>query len=197
MLRQIFFIVILYIGLIGIGGCTSYTEDSLVGRVTQRYEQNIILKTDSSSEKVKKLSKHIFWDIVTIGLAEMWYDNARSSYYQYVVDAQNAATKWKQFRERHLGMTENQLVLELGPPDLVTSDGIGGKILLYESSKAEGKTYLSISHNVQETGFGTAYGTSSGGGLTTYSANVFRLWFAINKKGKVYKINRRVVEKAL
>ena len=64
-----------------VAGCTSYKPNSSVGeRVVERYEQNIILESDSCSCAIVKSVKHGLSDVLTLFFAEFWYARVRSTY---------------------------------------------------------------------------------------------------------------------
>lgn len=193
-----------------LGGCTSYTPGStLEERIVQRYEQNIILDSDSSGRTFVKCIKHGTVDLCSLFFAEFWYSRVENTYMclKREWDAeQQAENAWQEFRKKHIGHTKNQLIIEFGKPDATESDGADGTLLIYENSMQESESFISLAHSMYGSGLSyingrrhSAYAASSFGGFghthgrsSTYGfSRIQRIWFALGKDGKVYSVNRR------
>ena len=180
-----------------LAGCTSYTPGASVDeRVVQRYEQNIMLPTDDAVESGGKFLKHAVVDVCTLGLGEIWYGRVRSSY-STVVARRNEETQaevaWTAFRQAHVGLTRNQLIVELGTPDAIESDGGNGKLLVYENSMRENTTFINLFKSMYGGGL-LSVGKASytrGSVSSQEFARISRIWFAIGADDRVYAVNRR------
>ena len=178
-------------------GCTTYTPGASVDeRVVQRYEQNIMLPTDDAVASGGKFLKHAVVDVCTLGLGEMWYGRVRSTY-SAVVARRNEDTQaeaaWAAFRQAHVGLTRNQLIVELGTPDAIESDGGNGKLLVYENSMRENTTFINLFKSMYGGGL-LSVGKASytrGSVSSQEFARISRIWFAVGADDKVYAVNRR------
>ena len=59
----------------------------------------------------------------------MWYGRVRSTYSAVVArrnENAQAEAAWAAFRQAHIGLTRNQLIMELGTLDAIESDGVDG-----------------------------------------------------------------------
>ena len=88
-----------------LAGCTSYTPGStLEERIVQRYEQNIILDSDSSGRTFVKCIKHGTVDLCSLFFAEFWYARVENTYMclkrEWDVE-QQAENAWQEFRKKH------------------------------------------------------------------------------------------------
>ena len=181
-----------------LAGCTTYTPGaSADDRIIQRYEQNIMLPTDGVVSSGGKFLKHTLVDVCTLGLGEMWYGRVRSSYSAVVArrnENAQALAAWTAFQRAHVGLTRNQLIVELGTPDAIESDGGNGKLLVYENSMRENTTFINLFKSMYG-GMGVLNGiglsTTHGRVSTQEFARISRIWFAVGADDKVYAVNRR------
>ncbi len=178
-------------------GCTTYTPGASVDeRVVQRYEQNIMLPTDDGVASGGKFLKHAIVDVCTLGLGEMWYGRVRSTYSTVVArrsEEAQAEAAWTAFRQAHIGLTRNQLIVELGTPDAIESDGGNGKLLVYENSMRENTTFINLFKSMYGGGALSVGKVSYTRGSVSSQefARISRIWFAVGADDKVYAVNRR------
>ena len=86
-------------------GCTSYRDcNTLEDRIEARYEQNVIMPTDSWP--LYKGMKHAFFDIITVGFCEFWYAEVRSTYEELVAGRATKELKEREATARRIAEEE-------------------------------------------------------------------------------------------
>lgn len=196
-MRNVTIVILVMVAGLFFAGCTTYTPGASADeRVVQRYEQNIMLPTDDEVASGGKFLKHAVVDVCTLGLGEMWYGRVRSSYSSVVArrsEEAQAEAAWAAFRQAHIGLTRNQLIVELGTPDAIESDGGNGKLLVYENSMRENTTFINLFKSMYGGGALSVGKVSYTRGSVSSQefARINRIWFAVGADDKVYAVNRR------
>ena len=86
-------------------GCTSYRDcNTPEDRIEARYEQNVIMPTDSWP--LYKGMKHAFFDIITVGFCEFWYAEVRSTYEELVAGRATKELKEREATARRIAEEE-------------------------------------------------------------------------------------------
>ena len=195
---------ILLLPLLLFTGCYSYPPNATKAQIwTVRYNNTCVLDNDPADTVAWKITKHVFFDIITLGIAETRYAQIRRNYnYWKQVEIQQKIQEEEErrFRQRlksFVGKKITDVLAELGPADRVDSDGGTGKIYTYEAIMYESRTssrgygYSASSATVYSSDqMATAYGSSSSSLSSSSSSlswrNRIQVWLNVDKDGIIY-----------
>lgn len=151
-----------------LAGCATYPPDATKKEIWQaRYDQNIIKDDDSSWESTCKMTRHVLWDICTLGFAEIHYGRIRYNY-RHILEREAYLAKRKVFLDGLVGKNLKNLLAEFGTPESVTDVGGGDQMFVWSKRTLRTTSFGGSSGNVSSSG---TYTTPSypGGIGTTYN----------------------------
>lgn len=169
--------------LVGIVGCTTYTDDmSEEDRIIARYEQNFSLG-DDDPDSCSKITKHVFVDIFTLCIAETWYGHARHAYDRLMKDRRN----YEELVKVLMWKDKMEIMKIMGSPDrsfsLASED-----VWAYQkrSYTFNGSTFV-----VGNT-FSNGLSVGSGGVRGNGTENVSELLIMFDKDGHCSNVSRKM-----
>ncbi len=168
-------------------GCATYPLGSTKAEIWKaRYEQNIVLDSDSTGTAFGKVTKRVLWDIFTLCFAEVHYAKIVRNHSFWLLKERekneafmmkdNAADKLKDYFAEFIGVHQSEIIGKFGPADRVDDDGTGGRVLVYEEATDNSSSRFGIISLSSE---------------VTQKTTIFRVWFAVDQSGNVRNAGAR------
>lgn len=141
-----------------------------------RAERMLVQKYDSGGKATWKITKRVFYDVITLGIMETRYAQIKRNlrYYSNIYDE-------CEFFDSFIGKRKSDLLLQFGAPHYVTDDGDGGKIFIWTRERIRGQSNM-----ISGTTFSNHNAFSSGVTISNYYKEIMSRQFFVNAEGIVY-----------
>ncbi len=168
---------ILLLPLLLFTGCTTYPPEMTKLDIWRERSDNMIIQDyDSSGTAAWKVTKRVFYDIITLGIMETRYAQIKRNLRFYTTVYNEC-----KFYDSLIGKPRKELFQYFGAPHSIADDGDGGKILIWSKEKVSGRA---------NTFAGTSYGKygafTSGTTNINYQSEIMSRQFFIDSKDKIY-----------
>ena len=174
-MKHLLFLLILPVLLLS--GCGSYPPDTTKLEIwRERSNDMIIQDSDSGGTVTWKVSKRVFYDIITLGIMETRYAQIKRNM-RYYTGIYNECM----FYNNLIGKPRKELFQYFGAPHNITDDGNGGKILIWQKESVSGRanTFTGAS-------YGRYGGFASGTTSINYQSETLSRQFFVDPSDKIY-----------